>query len=50
MAQAGALRDSGRELSGTTYWANRCEACGAIQGDHFVIGVNGPFFPRTRLV
>lgn len=31
-----------------TYWANHCQACGVIQGDYFVLGINGPFFPQSR--
>jgi len=29
--------------SGTRYLANRCQACGAIQGDFHLFGVDGPF-------
>lgn len=29
--------------SGTRYLVNRCQACGAIQGDFHLFGVDGPF-------
>lgn len=29
------------------YLANHCVRCDAIQGDHFVHGVDGPFFPQS---
>ncbi len=29
--------------SGSRYLANRCQACGAIQGDFHLFGVDGPF-------
>ena len=29
------------------YLANHCGPCGTLQGDHFVHGVDGPFFPQT---
>lgn len=29
------------------YWMNHCEACDAKQGDHFVHGPEGPFWPYT---
>ncbi len=29
--------------SGTRYLANHCQACGAIQGDFHLFGVDGPF-------
>jgi len=32
-----------------TYLANHCTGCGALQGDHFVHGVDGPFFPHTSV-
>ncbi len=28
---------------GTRYLANHCQACGAIQGDFHLFGVDGPF-------
>lgn len=30
-----------------TYHANHCETCGAIQGDHYLHGPDGPYFPQT---
>jgi len=30
-----------------TYWANHCTACNAVQGDHYLFGPDGPFFPQT---
>ncbi|MDV3514695.1 hypothetical protein [Stenotrophomonas sp. C1657] len=33
---------------GEAYWANHCGTCDALQGDHFLHGVDGPFFPQTR--
>lgn len=30
------------------YLANHCVRCDAIQGDHFVHGIDGPFFPQTE--
>lgn len=36
------------KTANATYWANHCDGCGAIQGDYFVMGVNGPFLPQTR--
>lgn len=32
--------------SGITYWANHCRVCGADQGDHYVSGVDGPYWPQ----
>lgn len=29
-----------------SYWMNHCEHCDAKQGDHFVHGPNGPFWPN----
>ncbi|MEC3888913.1 hypothetical protein [Xanthomonas campestris] len=31
-----------------TYLTNHCQACDALQGDHFVYGPDGPFFPQDR--
>lgn len=30
---------------GVTYYANHCSSCNAFQGDHFLHGANGPFWP-----
>ena len=35
------------QMSGVAYWANHCQACGAIQGDHFVRQVDGPYWPTN---
>lgn len=40
------LRYARTETYGATYLANHCEQCGALQGDWFVFGVDGPFFPQ----
>lgn len=37
-------RDQSR-MAGASYWMNHCEHCDAKQGDHFVQGPNGPFWP-----
>ena len=47
LAAAPWLRYSHTEGSGGTYLANHCQQCGAVQGDWFVFGVDGPFFPQT---
>lgn len=46
------LRPASTRASGTTYWANFCSACGAVQGDHFVFSPDGPYWPQddTELV
>lgn len=31
-----------------SYWMNHCEYCGAKQGDFFVHGANGPFWPNNE--
>jgi hypothetical protein len=31
-----------------TYWMNHCEHCDATQGDFFVHGPNGPFWPNDE--
>lgn len=33
--------------AGRTYWMNHCERCDAKQGDRFVHGPDGPFWPYT---
>lgn len=42
------LKPGHSETAETTYWANHCPHCDALQGDHFVMGVNGPFFFQHR--
>lgn len=47
--QAAPLLRIGRsQTAGVNYWANHCSHCDALQGDHFVMGVNGPFFLQSR--
>lgn len=41
------IRYAHTEGSGSSYFANHCRACSVIQGDWFVFGVDGPFFPQT---
>jgi len=36
------------ETADATCWANHCHHCDALQGDYFVMGVNGPFFLQFR--
>lgn len=31
--------------AGSSYWANACRHCGALQGDWFLTEADGPFFP-----
>ncbi len=47
LAVAPWLRYVHTEGAGTTYLANHCERCDTVQGDWFVFGVDGPFFPQT---
>ncbi|CEE46283.1 conserved hypothetical protein [Xanthomonas citri pv. citri] len=42
------LKPGRSKTASATYWANHCEVCGAIQGDHSVRGVDGPFFPQDQ--
>ena len=46
-----ATKDAWREdyssTAGETYWMNHCTDCGIKQGDHFVHGPDGPFWPNT---
>jgi len=32
-----------------SYWMNHCEHCDAKQGDNFVQGPNGPFWPNDEV-
>lgn len=32
------------EVVNVIYWVNYCQICGVLQGDYFVMGVNGLFF------
>ena len=38
------IRPVSSKTAGMTYWANVC-ACGALQGDFYLIKPNAPFFP-----
>lgn len=49
VVQAAPLLRIGRsQTAGVNYWANHCSHCDALQGDQFVMGVNGPFFLQSR--
>lgn len=41
------LRQDFSHMAGSTYWMNHCEHCDAKQGDHFVQGPGGPFWPDS---
>lgn len=41
------MRPAATWTSGITYWANHCRVCGAVQGDHYVGGVDGPYWPQN---
>ena len=47
LAEAPWLRYAHTDGAGATYLANHCQQCETVQGDWFVFGVNGPFFPQT---
>jgi hypothetical protein len=40
------LRADDSRTAGLTYWMNHCEHCEAKQGDYFVQGPDGPFWPE----
>jgi len=42
------LRVGQSQTAGVKYWANHCSHCDALQGDHYVMGVDGPFFLQSR--
>jgi len=42
------LKLGNSETASATYRANHCHHCDALQGDYFVMGVNGPFFLQFR--
>lgn len=42
-------REDHSQTAGATYWMNHCEHCDAKQGDHFVQGPNGPFWPNDAV-
>ena len=35
-------------MAGLSYWMNHCKHCDAKQGDHFVHGPDGPFWPNDE--
>lgn len=39
------FRHDNSKMAGQSYWMNHCEHCDAKQGDHFVQGPDGPFWP-----
>lgn len=41
------IRYAHTEGSGSAYFANHCITCDTLQGDWFVFGVDGPFFPQS---
>lgn len=41
------VRHAHTEGSGGCYLANHCAVCETVQGDWFVYGADGPFFPQT---
>lgn len=45
---AGTWRQDHSQTARSSYWMNHCHACGAKQGDFFVHGANGPFWPNTE--
>lgn len=42
------LRVGQSQTAGVKYWANHCSRCDALQGDHYVMGVGGPFLLQSR--
>lgn len=40
------MRLATTKTSGITYLANHCQVCGTVQGDHYVGGVDGPYWPQ----
>lgn len=42
------LRLAVSHTAGFAYWANHCRTCGALQGDHFLFGVDGPYGPQSE--
>lgn len=47
LAAAPWLRYAHTEGTGAIYLANHCRQCETVQGDWFVFGMDGPFFPQT---
>jgi len=48
-ARAPWLRMAHTRSSGTVYLAHHCATCGAVQGDHFIHGIDGPYWPEDGL-
>ena len=54
---AAAIRETAGEIyrpdfsgtAGLEYWMNHCQHCDATQGDFFVHGPNGPFWPQDEV-
>lgn len=42
------LKPSYSQMTVQTHLANHCQACDALQGDHFVYTPDGPFFPQDQ--
>ncbi|AMJ57415.1 hypothetical protein AXG53_12765 [Stenotrophomonas sp. KCTC 12332] len=42
-ARAPWLRLTRSRTADFAYWANHCQTCGALQGDHYLFGVDGPY-------
>lgn len=42
------LRPAPTRTSGIEYLAHHCASCDAVQGDHYVFGVDGPYFPQDE--
>ncbi|WP_340650055.1 hypothetical protein [Pseudoxanthomonas winnipegensis] len=42
------LKPNYSKTANQTYLANHCQACDALQGDHFIYGPDGPFFPQDQ--
>ncbi|ODT96582.1 MAG: hypothetical protein ABS82_03840 [Rhodanobacter sp. SCN 67-45] len=40
------MRLAATKTTETTYWANHCQVCGAVQGNYYVGGVDGPYWPQ----
>jgi len=42
------FRPDRSQMADLFYWMNHCEHCDAKQGDHFVHGPDGPFWPNEE--
>ncbi|QEO96965.1 hypothetical protein [Xanthomonas oryzae] len=42
------LKPNYSQTANQTYLANHCQACDALQGDHFVYSPDGSFFPQNQ--